>query len=121
MITEGITQWCDCSFISPADTTVARTPGSPDKLPTFHNTPACGGWIEFDPKVNNSRGLTSFKRPRDRGFLSRPVVRGLNPVLFNEYEKMVLQEADERQFNGFCTPCGGFRKHKRGCPSGLHQ
>lgn len=24
--------------------------------------------------------------------------------------------SDGREFDGFCTPCGGFRKHKLGCP-----
>lgn len=25
---------------------------------------------------------------------------------------------DDRRFDGFCDPCGGFRKHKRMCPVG---
>jgi len=49
--------------------------------------------------------------------ISRREIETLPPPV-KRWEDMLkpVFEKPAREFDGFCTPCGGFRTHRRGCP-----
>lgn len=83
--------WCDCP---PPVSTISGTHGS--KYCT-----KCVFYVEVGAKYAAFWGCDNA-RPADR------------VVFTNVGQVQALPEQPE--FQGFCTPCGGLRRHKRGCP-----
>lgn len=63
-------------------------------------------WVRIEPKYAKTWGCPE-ERPADRIENIAPHVVGL---------RAALEPLEPREFDGFCTPCGGLRKHKLGCP-----
>lgn len=47
----------------------------------------------------------------------RPAPIPVIPILKKWDEMVAARILQEREFDGFCTPCGGLRRHKLGCPT----
>jgi hypothetical protein len=100
-------RWCDCDH--PCPYPGVKT-GPAYCLPP--GSGGCGGWIRIHAGDQAAWRTVSHLRPKDR-FTN---AQASTFHSWNVGKGTVARLEEAHEFNGFCTPCGGLRKHRLGCP-----